>query len=124
MKKLDIYLIVLTATVILLICRYDSANLLKIVLYNLVIIGLYTSIVITKIKRKKKMVEVSNKGLIVLVTGHSLLTLLFFMTGSFNQPETIASIGGFIIYISLLVLFTLVVIANYSLEQEAHKEYK
>jgi len=122
MKKLDIYLIVLTAVVILLIWRYDSANLVKIVLYLLIIIGLYLSIVLTKIKKKRKRVEVSHKGFVVLATGHTLLTLLFFMTGSFNEPDTIVSTGEFIIYLALLILFTLVVVANCSLKQDAIKQ--
>lgn len=117
MKKLDIYLIILTAAVILLIWRYDSASLIKIMLYLLIIIGLYLSIVLTKIKRKRKRTEVSTKGFIVLATGHSLLTLLFFMTGSFNEPDTIVSTGEFLIYLALLILFTLMVIANCSLKQ-------
>lgn len=121
MKKLDIYLIVLTVAVILLIWRYDSADLIKIMLYLLIILGLYLSIVLTKINRKIKRTEVSTKGFIVLATGHSLLTLLFFMTGSFNEKDTIVSTGEFLIYLALLILFTLMVIANCSLKQVSLK---
>ena len=121
MKKLDIYLIVLTVAVILLIWRYDSADLIKIMLYLLIILGLYLSIVLTKIKRKIKRTEVSTKGFIVLATGHSLLTLLFFMTGSFKETDTIVSTGEFLIYLALLILFTLMVIANCSLKQVSNK---
>ena len=53
MKKLDLYLLILALGVLLLIWRYETGEVVKIVAYLAAILGLYFSIALARIKRKK-----------------------------------------------------------------------
>lgn len=54
MKKLDLYLLLLALGVLLLIWRYETGEVVRIVAYLAVILGLYFSIALARIKRKKR----------------------------------------------------------------------
>lgn len=114
MKKLDLYLLILALGVILLIWRYETGEVVRIVAYLAVILGLYFSIALARIKRKKRRRDVSWRGLAVLATGHILMTVLFFWNNNPDEKRWIVSAGEFLIYLSLLVFFTIVVVANCS----------
>ena len=66
MKKLDIYLTILVLVLLLLIWVMDSENLIRIILYLLVIFGLYTSAFIRKFKGRRRDWDVSWHGIAVL----------------------------------------------------------
>lgn len=114
MKKLDLYLLILALGVLLLIWRYETGEVVRIVAYLAVILGLYFSIALARIKRKKRRRDVSWRGLAVLATGHILMTVLFFWNNNPDEKRWIVSAGEFLIYLSLLVFFTIVVVANCS----------
>jgi len=114
MKKLDLYLLILALGVLLLIWRYETGEVVKIVAYLAAILGLYFSIALARIKRKKKRRDVSWKGLAVLATGHILMTILFFWNNNSDEKDWIVSAGEFLIYLALIVFFTIVVVANCS----------
>jgi len=112
MKKLDIYLATLTIVVVLLVWTSDSENLFKIVLYLAVFIGLFISAAARRIKGKQNLIDVSKKGLIALICGHVLITILFVLTGALKEKDMVVTTGVFLVYISLMVLYTLVVVSK------------
>ena len=114
MKKLDLYLLLLALGVLLLIWRYETGEVVRIIAYLVVILGLYFSIALARIKRKKRRRDVSWRGLAVLATGHTLMTVLFFWNNDPDEKRWVASAGEFLIYLALLIFFTIVVVANCS----------
>jgi len=112
MKKLDIYLATLTIIVLLLVWVSDSENLFKIVLYLAVFIGLFISAAARRIKGEQNLIDVNKKGLIALICGHVLITILFILTGALKEKDVVVTIGVFLVYISLMVLYTIVVVSK------------
>ena len=117
MKKLDIYFALLTIIIVVLILLYDSEKLITFVLYLVVLLGLYFSAAIRKIMGKQKRADVSKNGFIVLITGHILITLLFFLTGFLKEHDGVVATGEFLIYLSLMILFSIVVVTNCSVSK-------
>lgn len=112
MKKLDIYLVVLTIIILLLVWLNDSENLIQIVLYLAVVIGLFFSAAARRIKGKQNLIDVSKRGLVALISGHFLITVLFMLTGALREEDQVVSTGVFLVYLSLMVLYTLVVVSK------------
>ena len=113
MKKLDIYLTILVLVLLLLIWLMDSENLIRIVVYLFVIFGLYTSAFIRKFKKRKNNWDVSERGIIVLSCGHLLITMLFIASGGLGQnTDWVVSVGEFILYLMLMMMFTMLVVCK------------
>lgn len=113
MKKLDIYLTILVLVLLLLIWLMDSENLIRIILYLLVIFGLYTSAFIRKFKGRKRDWDVSWRGISVLAGGHLLVTLLFIASGGLSpNTDWVVSVGEFVLYLALMIMFTMLVVCK------------
>lgn len=113
MKKLDIYLTILVLVLLLLIWVMDSENLIRIILYLLVIFGLYTSAFIRKFKGRRRDWDVSWHGIAVLSGGHLLVTLLFIASGGLNpSTDWVVSAGEFVLYLALMIMFTMLVVCK------------
>ena len=113
MKKLDIYLTILVLVLLLLIWVMDSENLIRIILYLLVIFGLYTSAFIRKFKGRKRDWNVSWRGITVLAGGHLLVTMLFIASGGLSPTtDWVVSAGEFVLYLALMIMFTMLVVCK------------
>lgn len=113
MKKLDIYLTILVLVLLLLIWLMDSENLIRIILYLLVIFGLYTSAFIRKFKGRKRDWNVSWRGITVLAGGHLLVTMLFIASGGLSPTtDWVVSAGEFVLYLALMIMFTMLVVCK------------
>lgn len=113
MKKLDIYLTILVLVLLLLIWLMDSENLIRIILYLLVIFGLYTSAFIRKFKGRKRDWNVSWRGITVLAGGYLLVTMLFIASGGLSPTtDWVVSAGEFVLYLALMIMFTMLVVCK------------
>lgn len=113
MKKLDIYLTILVLVLLLLIWLMDSENLIRIILYLLVIFGLYTSAFIRKSKGRKRDWDVSWRGITVLAGGYLLVTMLFIASGGLSPTtDWVVSVGEFVLYLALMIMFTMLVVCK------------
>ena len=113
MKKLDIYLTILVLLLLLLIWLMDSENLIRIIVYLFVIFGLYTSAFIRKFKGRKRDWDVSWRGITVLAGGHLLVTMLFIASGGLSPTtDWVVSVGEFVLYLALMIMFTMLVVCK------------
>ncbi|MPN42872.1 hypothetical protein SDC9_190430 [bioreactor metagenome] len=101
----------------------DSENLIRIVVYLFVIFGLYTSAFIRKFKKRKNNWDVSRRGIIVLSCGHLFITMLFIASGGLgHNADWVVSVGEFILYLMLMMMFTMLVVCKCVVTKLREKE--
>lgn len=113
MKKLDIYLAIVVVLILLLILLTDPQNLLRSVIYFAIVFGLCFFPYFKKLRERRKDWDISNRGLIFLICGHVFITMLFIASRGLDKTDDwIVSVGEFILYISLMIVFSMLVICK------------
>jgi len=113
MKKLDIYIAIVVVLILLLILFTDPQNLLRIVIYLAIVFGLYFAAYFKRLRERRKDWDISNRGLIFLICGHVFITMLFIASRGLDKTDDwVVSVGEFILYISLMVVFSMLVICK------------